>query len=404
MMLARSHETASENADVEPSAPKPTVLAVTTTSQGYGRQVLRGLIRYTQETAAWDLTHASGFDLARIRRRIDAGELSGLCTELREEALVEAVPDLPIPVVVVTGINRPTGCPHVVCDNRAVGRLAGEYFRNIGFRRIGFVGWPSGWFSKQRSEGLRRYGREVGLDFEEFWPETPTSEAEWRRRERALAGWLRDLPKPVAVVGVNDLAAAEVSLACSRLGLTVPEDVAVLGVDNDELICETTMPPLSSVDLDLQRLGYRAADILHGMLAGEAGPAEPVTIEPWGVVTRQSTDTLSVDDPALVRALRTIRERACEGLSVRDLLRVVPLSRRAIEQRFRKVLGRTIQAEIMRLRIQRAKSLLREGRVPVAEIADQCGLSSPARLSVVFKREVGLTPTDYRDRYRGGER
>jgi LacI family transcriptional regulator len=189
--------------------------------------------------------------------------------------------------------------------------------------------------------------------------------------------------------------------ACRGAGLAIPDEVAVLGVDNDELLCELAAPPLSSVMPNTLRTGYEAAALLDRMMRGEAVRPVAHLIPPVGVVARQSTDVLALDDRAVAQAVRFIREHACEGINVGDVLRGVPLSRRVLEQRFRRLLGRTPREEILQVRLARVKQLLTETDLTLYRVAERTGFEHVEYLSVVFKRETGRTPRQFRTAARG---
>jgi LacI family transcriptional regulator len=189
--------------------------------------------------------------------------------------------------------------------------------------------------------------------------------------------------------------------ACRRAGVAVPDEVAVVGVDNDGLLCELSDPPLSSVEPDARRTGYTAAEILDRLMRGRRVPILSHRIPPVGVVTRQSSDTMAVGDADVAEAVRFIRENACSGISVKDVLQRVPLSRRALETRFVKAVGRTPHAEVERVRLERAKHLLLATELPVYEVARRTGFRYQEYLSVAFRRYAGVSPTQFRKDARG---
>jgi LacI family transcriptional regulator len=227
---------------------------------------------------------------------------------------------------------------------------------------------------------------------------TAASEQQGVLYEAELADWLRHLPKPVGVLACNDVRGQQVLNACREAGLAVPDEVAVLGVDNSELVCNLSDPPLSSVDLNCEQIGYEAAALLARLLAG--GRAKPRTrlLEPRGIVTRRSTDVLAIEDPETAAAVRLIRTRACEGLTVRQLLASCPLSSSSLERRFAQLLGRTPKAEILRVKVQRVQELLAHPDLSLAAIAARAGFKHPENLSFVFKQKTGLTAGQYRSR------
>jgi LacI family transcriptional regulator len=214
--------------------------------------------------------------------------------------------------------------------------------------------------------------------------------------QQALAHWLRGLPRPTGIIAGNDEWGQRVLDACRRAGICVPEEVAVIGADNDEYLCNLSNPPLSSVDMNTEQVGYEAAALLARMMAGEPAPAQPVLLPPRGVVQRTSSDILAIEDQELAAVIRFIREHACEGLRLKELLRKSKLSRRTLQRRLRAVLGRSPKEEILRVQLQSAKGLLTETDLPASTIAERCGFRDPCYFNRIFQAKVGLPPGAYR--------
>ena len=224
----------------------------------------------------------------------------------------------------------------------------------------------------------------------------PKEEGAAAEQVAEIGRWIATLPKPVGIMACYDSRGQQVLDACRSAGLAVPDEVAVIGVDNDELLCELASPPLSSVVPNAHRAGYVAAARLDRLMAGKKVTPMAELIPPLGVANRHSTDAFALDDRAIVRAVRMIREHACEGINVSDVLKTVPLSRRVLEQRFQKLLGRTPREEILQVRLARVKQLLGETELALYQIAERTGFEHVEYLSVVFKRETGVTPSAWR--------
>jgi LacI family transcriptional regulator len=210
------------------------------------------------------------------------------------------------------------------------------------------------------------------------------------------------LPKPVGVFTTNDITNRRLVVASRLLGLRVPEEVATIGVDNEDLVCEFSDPPLSSVDPAWLQIGFEAAKLLDAMMTGHAPPAQPILVAPAGVVVRGSTDTVAVDDPLVAKAVKFIRENADKPLPISSLLKSLGVSRRSLEQRFKASLGRGPAAEVRRVHIERAKKLLAETQSPISAVASAAGFNNAQSLCVIFRREVGLPPTVFRKQARSG--
>ncbi len=222
----------------------------------------------------------------------------------------------------------------------------------------------------------------------------------WQELQRGLMAWLQALEMPVGLMACNDARARHVLEACHALGVRVPEDVAVVGVDNDEVMCELTDPPLSSIEQGMRRLGYQAAALLDQRMEGKESPQMQYVVGPEGVVARRSTDTLAVSNAEVALAARFIREHACDGISIADLTKMAGLSRSTLERKFKAMMGRTIHAEIDRVRIERARTLLAETDLPLKQVAAQAGFKYIQYMSTLFRRRLDQTPREYRLRAR----
>jgi LacI family transcriptional regulator len=280
----------------------------------------------------------------------------------------------------------------VETDDREIARLATNHFLERGFRHFAYCGDDRFNWSRWRGDHFCKLLETAGHRCHIFVPLRQQSDTQIR----AMEDWLRQLPKPVGVFACYDIRGQQVLDACRNAGLAVPDEIAVLGVDNDELLCELASPHLSSVVPDTHRAGYEAAALLARMMKGEHLPVVEVRIAPIGVHGRQSTDVLATDDPHVVRAVRFIRDHACEPIKVRDLLRAVPLSRKVLETRFKKLLNHTLHDEIVRVKVDRVKQLLVNTDLTLADIAGRTGFEHSEYLSVIFKRETGVTPAVYR--------
>jgi LacI family transcriptional regulator len=221
-------------------------------------------------------------------------------------------------------------------------------------------------------------------------------EARGELEGEAIASWLQSLPRPVAVFACNDVRGRQIIDACNESGLSVPEEVAVIGVDDDEVICELCNPPLSSVQPDTMRLGYEGAALLDALMAGEAPPSETIFIPPKGIARRLSSEATAIDDRGVASAMQIIRDHACEGVAVQDVVKRLSISRSTLERRFFAAFGRSPAAEIERVRMSRAKLLLMETRYKLSKIAALTGYGTASQFATAFKRNTGLTPGEFR--------
>ena len=290
--------------------------------------------------------------------------------------------------------DSPPAGPRIESDHRGIGELGAEHLRERGFRHFAFCGFRNQSWSTERKEGfvhaLRNYGFTCIIRESE-------KQVPWEVGQNRLGEWLLSLPRPVGLMAANDVRGQQVLDACKRVNLAVPEDVAVLGVDNDEILCNLCLPPLSSVAPNAELVGFEAAAMLDRLMAGGPSPKSRTLIKPKGVVTRQSTDILAIDDSEVAAVARFIREQACRGCSMGEVMRHTKLSRSLLERRFRRSLGHSPQAEIRAIQIKRVKEMLSGSDLSLADIAGIAGYRHPEYMSVVFKRETGQTPGEYRN-------
>ncbi|MFT3787371.1 MAG: DNA-binding transcriptional regulator [Tepidisphaeraceae bacterium] len=304
-----------------------------------------------------------------------------------------------IPVVDVSGILTLHGIPTVRANHAAVGRLGAEHLLERGFRHFAFCAYLDWDWSQLRKKQFMATVIERGGTcalHELPFPDGPGGPVEWEQQQRAMAAWIHSLPKPVGVMAVNDLMGQRLLEACQRLGIHVPEQVAVVGCDNDEMVCQVASPPLSSVIINDHQRGYEAAALLDRLMQGERQSGMNILVEPGGVVTRASTDIMAIEDELVVQALRFIRDHACDGIGVTDVVLRVPISRGMLERRFRKVVGRTINNELVRVRINRAIELLSQTDLELKVVAHKAGFGNQSYMTSVFQERVGRTPGSYR--------
>jgi LacI family transcriptional regulator len=282
-----------------------------------------------------------------------------------------------------------------------VAAMAVNHLLSKKFLNFAFCGEDRFLWSRERGQVFAQVLRGLGQGSTNFstWHRSPGSGAPPTRK--TLIRWLTKLPKPIGIFASCDRRAQEILDACHQARVAVPEEVAVLGVDDDELICEFCDPPLSSVRPNARRTGYEAAAILSRLMSGEAPSIASVSeIEPVRVVERRSTDAVAVDDRQVAAALRFIREHACDGIAVPDVLRSVGVSRTFLEQKFLRLLGHTPHHFIKLHKIERVRELLAESDLAVAHIADTTGFESASYLSSAFRRATGETPRAYRAKHR----
>jgi len=363
----------------------------------YDYRLHRGIERYAQEHA-WFLSA----NLAREKVIPWGWEGDGILAWLGAwDELAEFV-ELQDKPTVDFSFRRPhLNFPRVLEDHAHAARLVADHFLTRGFGNFIFYSDTANWSYEERGEGflkaLERAGhRGTWLK----WHESPafrTDREQWKRKQAWLAGQLQKSPKPVAVFAANDQHALDVIEASESAGLTVPDQVAIVGAENYLLAAEAMHTPVSSVDTNLELLGYRGAELLDQLMAGKRPPREPIRIPAAGLVPRKSSDLLAVRHPGVARSVRFIWEHCHEPIGVKDLVGVAAMSRRGLHNAFLEHLGRTPGEELHRVRIERARKLLTESDLKIEVLAGMCGYQSANSFCVAFKQATGVSPKQFRD-------
>ncbi len=371
-------------------------------SRAYGRGLLRGISKYVREHESWAISFEE-WSWTQAPASLADWEGDGLIARIETCELAEAICRLGVPAVDVRGSVPNLGLPLIDTDDQAVAALAAEHLQERGFRHYAFCGFVGANYSDKRSHWFEERVKQFGGNCQEYCPPQPARAAgtiELEKRELHFEGdltrWLAELPKPIGIMACNDIRGQQVMKACRQLGLLVPDEVAVVGVDNDEVLCELSDPPLTSVVPNAVRIGYEAAALLDRMMRGQKPPKTPQFVPPLGVATRRSTDVLAIPDRAVAAVLRFIREHACDGIQVPDLVRVAALSRTVLERRFAGLVGRSPKAEILRVQLARARQLLTDTDLSLAIIAERSGFKHPEYFNAIFRQKVGVTPGNFR--------
>ena len=386
-------------------------------SRGYGRGLLHGIGNFAQSRDNWEIVYHERSLGQGIPAWLDEIPMDGLIVRPDSKKLYHYVNQLGIPWIDLRN-HRPVdeNVPTVAVDESQVVKSAVEHLLQIGHRQLAFCGFGNVDYSYRRMQLFLRYAEAMNCEafVYETFPEdesdpsdsqigiagpelTARLEAYGLKSEASLAEWLVNLPKPIGLVACNDIRGRQVLNVLRGQKIDVPEKVSVIGVDNDEVICKLSNPPMSSVDPNARMIGYRSAELLQQLIEGKPLEKNFESVPPVGVAVRVSTNTTAIEDRVIVRALTYIREHACEGIEVSHVVDALPVSRATLERRFRKFMGRSINTEITRVKIERIKKLLLDTELRLAAIAKLAGFKHTEYMSALFKKEVGLTPGQFRD-------
>ena len=363
----------------------------------YEHGIARGIVRYAKNQLDWSL-YGYGW-MFRPIEDLEHWKGDGIIARVESGEDADRLAALDVPVVDVAGAYTGKGFYQITNDDPATGLAAGGYFASLGFEHFAFLGVEGVAWSEKRKQGfltsLDIHRRELHV----FQRSLPW----WEQLEDLfeLENWGASLPLPCAVFACNDTAGVKFANICHRLGLPIPESIALIGVDNEDILCELSSPALSSIMLDLETIGFRSARLLDQVMAVPGHPlSSELLIPPKGVVERASTNTFKCRDVLVEQAVKAIRTTAPKGGNVSDVLIEVPASRRNLETRFKQAMGRTLHQEITRVRIEHAKNLLRSTNNTMQEIAEESGFNTLQRFFHLFRQTEGSTPGVFRKKFR----
>ena len=392
-----------------PPRNRKNVALLIESSRSYGRGLLRGVAQFSRTQGNWSLLHEEMTIDADLPSWLTEADADGVIARL-DDHIIDPLRRLKIPIIDVRCRRNYTGIPQVETDDRAVARLVFEHLWQRGFRRFAFCGYQGAHYSENRLGNFREMVSAENCPLSVY--ETDGAhEATLTSIERSgvldvepLSQWLSGLKPPTGLFVCNDIRGQQALNACRKLGISVPDDLGVIGVDDDDAICPLSDPPLSSVRPNADSIGYRAAETLAELMNGRRAKSPIEYIPPTGIAQRLSTQVIAVEDREVARACQFIRENACDGIDVGDVARRTALSRRQLERRFRIAIRRTPREEITAVQVARVKQLLTETDKSLEQLAPLAGYDYKESLSAIFKRETGETPGQYRQKFSKPER
>lgn len=372
------------------------VILLLETSREYGRQLQFGITKYSYFNGPWTFYREPG-GRDRTLPQLKSWGANGIIAHAHSAAMVRRIVNTRIPTIIKG--YRAEGYPTIATNNTAIGQMGAEHLIDRGFRHLAYCGLDDRYWSVERGAAFADRVQRERLGIHVYRQPRSRSMRSWDKELAYMAKWLKALPKPVGVMACVDDRSQHVLQACKMIGLDVPSEVAILGVDNDELVCRLANPQLSSIALAAERAGYEAAELLDKLMAGEKMTGQRIVTQPTHVVARQSTDVLAMEDRMVAKALQFIRSHANEPIQVADVVEAVPISRRLLQKRFQMVLGRTILDEIRYTRAEQVAEMLSDTNLPISAIALACGFPSIDHIARSFRKIKGMSPLAYRKRY-----
>lgn len=377
------------------------LILLTDFTEAFAHNLLRGILEYSKGREPWVVcrmppSYKQANGIPGVLEWAKKWEADAIIAQFDDTDEVELFRQNGIIALAQDFKSRFSVIPNITSRYKQTGQMAADFFLQKGFRNFAFYGYKDAVWSEERCMGFRDRIVEKGFGDCFFEYQKQSLENLWYYESEPVANWIKSLPRPVALMACDDTQGNKIMELCRVLGIKIPEEVAVLGVDNDEIICGLSDPPLSSVNLNIVKGGYEAARLIERLLRDKDAISEDVVIQPVTIVNRLSTDIYATDNPVILTALKYIHQNLVNKISVEDIVRQVPLSRRLLEIRFKQVTGQPIYQYISNLRMERFAQLLLANTEPVADLAVQVGLADAKNLARQFKEWKGCTPVEYR--------
>ena len=391
----------------------PKIAILMDPSRAADRKILRGIYKYANLHGPWDLSgilprynytkptpiFSRSITKAKFKAHLKSSTHDGIIARLGNRKQADDILPANVPKIIVPIWKDFPGYCNLATNNASIGKTAAEHLLNRGFRHYAYCGSFCGSFFEERGESFSKTIADAGFQTYLYKSSSRKNKAMGETELSSFAQWLKQLPKPVGIMLPNDDAGQYVFEACRIAGVHVPEEAAVLGVGNDEMVCELSLPPLSSLDFNYTKTGYKIAEKLDKMMTGEDTSIENIEVQVVGVVKRKSTDILAIEDSVVADAIRFIQEHVREGINVTNVCNDAAISRRVLERRFRNILKRSILDEIRRVRVELAARMLLETNMSISQIAFSLGFPTDNHIGRYFKKIKGLSPQAYRQKY-----
>jgi LacI family transcriptional regulator len=370
------------------------IVLLVETSREFGRQLIIGIARYARLNGPWSF-YKEPIDLKSSIPHLTSWKPDGII--MRDSLITNELLKLKIPTVLAIHSSLyPKVLPVIRTDSESVAKLASDHLIEKGFKSIAFCGFDDYDWSNERKSVFCRLNKEAGYETHVYIPPKSMKSHDWEKEQRHVSEWIKTLPKPVGILACNDDRGQHILEICKRIDLKVPDDVAVVGVDNDPMICEIGDPPLTSIALNVELSGFEAAKLLDQLINGKKMCGQQIITTASHIVQRQSSDILAVNDAEVAAGIRFIRENAKNKILVRDVVAITGVSRRTLEQRFRKTIHRSIYDEIRKVRVEWISKLLLETNLPISKITSLFNFTDVEHISRYFKKEKGIGLREFR--------
>jgi LacI family transcriptional regulator len=379
----------------------PRVIFLTDLTEEYAKNLLKGIVRYSKEHEPWVLckmpfSYRVEHEVEGVLKWAKEWKADGIIAQFYNTDQVSIFRKNGIAAIAQDFKSRFTEIPNITGAHRMTGRMGADYFIQKGFKNFAFYGFKDIVWSHERCEGFVEEIGKYHLDKNFYEYQNTDFKELWYYEPAPLVTWLKRLPKPVALMACDDNQGHHIAEVCRQCGIKIPEEIALLGVDNDEAVCTLSDPPLSSINQAVEKGGYETARLMDKMIKNPNGCYDDVVVYPTHVITRQSTDIYATNDKHISTVLQYIHRNTDKKLRIDEITKMVPLSRRLLENRFKQEIGLPVYTYIMNLRIERFVHHLLESDAPIVEISENAGFPDYKNVARQFKRIKGCTPSEYR--------
>ncbi|MDR1154740.1 MAG: substrate-binding domain-containing protein [Bacteroidales bacterium] len=376
------------------------ILLLTDFSSGYSRSLLRGIVRYSKEYGPWVFYRMPQYYRELygddgVVRWAGKWKADAIIAQL-ENIDLNRLNKLKIPIIIQNYRERTDKICNITGDYFKTGTMAADFFLSRGFSNFAYYGFEDMIWSRERADGFKHRVEEAGFRVSILNIRNRKNE-QWSFNPVAVNNWLLSLPKPAALFACDDYFASQITETCKIYHISVPDEIAVLGVDNDDLICNISDPPLSSIVLDVEKGGYQAAGVLHQLMTKEIVQAFDIVIPPLRIEARKSTEKYAVNDKYILQIIEYIKNNYAQPISITGIIRLVPLSRRILEKRFRKEMGTSIYQYLLNYRVEQFSRLLITTDKPLVELAMECGFEDYKNVARIFRKYKRTAPLQYRN-------
>lgn len=363
-------------------------------SREFGRQLLIGIARYSRINGPWSF-YKEQTGLKSSIPRLTSWKPDGII--MRNSMIKRELLKLKIPTILALHDSScPKDLPVIKTDSRAIAKTASDHFIEKGFKNFAYCGFDNFEWSRERKDFFQKFNDDAGFQTHIYKLPRKIKKHDWEIEQRHVSQWINSLPKPVGIMACNDDRGQHILEVCKLIGLKVPDDVSVIGVDNDPMICELGDPPLTSIALNVESAGYQSAKLLDELLSGGKMKGQQIIVSPTHIVQRQSSDIFAVNDLDIANALKFIRDNARNKILVDDVVKITCLSRRTLEQRFRELFHRSVYDEIRSVRVELISKLLIETDMPISQITSLFTFTDAEHISRYFKKVKGISLNEFR--------